>query len=60
MQEWYFLSSQCVEKVCLLLQLFMINYSSIKYDKENTLSNCSVIFLLVKIIFSKILCRFLK
>jgi hypothetical protein len=38
-----------VEKVCISLELLMINYSSKKYMKENTSLNCRVLFsLLVK------------
>jgi hypothetical protein len=46
-QEWYFLLSHCVRKECISLELYVINYSSRKYVEENTLPNCSFIFLLV-------------
>jgi len=35
MQEWYF--CQTVEKVCISLELFIIDYSSEKHLEENTL-----------------------
>jgi len=33
-----------VEEVCISLELFIINYSSKKYMKENTSLNCIVLF----------------
>jgi len=37
-----------VDKMCTSLEICMINYSSKKYMKENTLPNCRVLFLLVE------------
>jgi hypothetical protein len=49
------------EKLCLSLELFIINYSNKKYIKENTLSYCTVFFFTSKNhLFQKEVCRFLK
>jgi hypothetical protein len=53
MQEHNFLSSHCVEKVHISLELFIIYYSSENHVKENTLLQCTVIFLLLKSSFQK-------
>jgi hypothetical protein len=65
MQEWYlFQSHHChchrtttnVEKVCISLELFMINYSTKQYVKENTSPNWRLLLLsLLKNHFYKIL-----
>jgi len=39
MQKWYFLSSQCVAKMFISLDLYVINYSHKKYMKEKTMQN---------------------
>jgi hypothetical protein len=59
MQEWYFISSHWVEEVSVSLELFMINYPSKEYMKENTSLNFTV-NLLVKFVFSNKVYRYLK
>jgi hypothetical protein len=44
MQKWYFPSSHCIEKVVISMELFLINWSSKKYVKEDTSLKCSAIF----------------
>jgi hypothetical protein len=54
MQKWYFPHHIIrAETVCICLELFMINFSSKKYVKENKFAE------LVKIVFSKKVYRFL-
>jgi hypothetical protein len=55
--RYCFLSSSCGKSIYISLELYVINYSSEKHVKENTSPNCSVIFLPVNIIFSKIVYR---
>jgi hypothetical protein len=47
--SWTFLNFNDIrtENVCISLKVFMINYSSKKYVRENT-DNCTVILILVK------------
>jgi hypothetical protein len=42
-----------IEKVCISLELFMTNYSSKEYVKENALLNCRMFFTDKNCLFQK-------
>jgi hypothetical protein len=54
MQQLYFFSSYCAEKMCISLGLFMVNYSRKMNMKENTFPSQNIVSVTCKNLSEKL------